>query len=118
MNVVTGEDVGVRPKTWDKAEFYRLGELGFFDGQKVELIEGQLMVHSPQKPLHGVIVDLVDDVLTEAFGVGYRVCCQLPIDLGLATEPEPDVSVAVGGRRQFLSGHPGAPVLVVEVAET
>src|SRR5206468_8780468 len=92
------QEIGVRPKRWSKEEYYRLGELGFFRGEKVELIEGQLMVHSPQKALHGEVVDLVDDVLTQTFGAGYRVRCQLPVALGQATEPEPDVSVAVGRR--------------------
>src|SRR5439155_1563672 len=50
---------GVRPRRWSKEEYYRLGELGFFDGQRVELIEGRLMVHSPQKPLHSAVVDAV-----------------------------------------------------------
>ena len=27
---------GVRPRRWTKEEYYRLGELGFFDGQRVE----------------------------------------------------------------------------------
>ena len=118
MSVAIAEEVGVRPKAWDKAEFYRLAELGFFDGQKVELVGGVLMVHSPQKPLHGEIVDLVDDVLSAVFSTGYRVRCQLPLDLGFTTEPEPDVCVAVGGRRQFLAGHPTSPVLVVEVSDS
>ena len=33
---------GVRPRRFSKAEYYRLGELGFFRGQRVELIEGQI----------------------------------------------------------------------------
>src|SRR5881628_1720699 len=101
MITTTGQQTGVQPRRWTKEEYYRLGELGFFRGQKVELIEGELMVASPQNSLHSEVVDLVDDVLTLAFGRGYRVRCQLPIDLGQPTEPEPDVAVVVGVRRQF-----------------
>ena len=50
---------GVRRKCWTKEEYYRLGELGFFHGQQVELIEGALMVQSPQKPQHSNVVDVV-----------------------------------------------------------
>src|SRR4051794_14784618 len=80
---------GVRAKRWTKQEYYRLGELGFFQGQRVELIEGRLMVHSPQKSLNAAVVDGVDDVLSRLFGAGYLVRCQLSIDLGQTTEPEP-----------------------------
>ena len=110
--------MGVRPRRWTKAEYYRLGELGFFRGQKVELIEGELMVASPQNSLHSDIVDLVDDVLSLAFPTGYRIRCQLPIDLGQPTEPEPDVAVVVGRRRQFLASHPTTAELIVEVADS
>src|SRR3954451_3493349 len=39
---------GARQRRWSKAEYYRLGELGFFRGQRVELIEGAIIVQSPQ----------------------------------------------------------------------
>src|SRR5258708_2233914 len=92
---------GVRSRRWTKEEYYRLGELGFFHGQRVELIEGRLMVHSPQKSLHAEVVDAVDDVLSGLFGAGCLVRCQLPLDLGQILEPEPDAAVAAGARRQY-----------------
>jgi Uma2 family endonuclease len=109
---------GVRPRRWSKEEYYRLGELGFFEGQRVELIEGRLMVHSPQKSLHSAVVDVVDDVLGRLFGAGYLARCQLPLDLGQVLEPEPDVAVVAGTRWQYLNAHPTSAVLVVEVADT
>jgi Uma2 family endonuclease len=108
----------VRPRRWTKAEYYRLGELGFFDGQRVELIEGRLMVHSPQKSLHATVVDAVDDVLGRLFGSGYLSRCQLPLDLGQILEPEPDVAVVVGTLWQYVNAHPTSAELIVEVAET
>ena len=60
MIVSTGQEMGVQLRRWTKEEYYRLGELGFFRGQKVELIEGELMVASPQNSLHSEAVDLVD----------------------------------------------------------
>jgi Uma2 family endonuclease len=109
---------GVQERCWSKEEYYRLGELGFFRGQRVELIEGRLMVHSPQNSLHADAVDDVDDVLSGVFRPGYRVRCQLPLDLGLRTEPEPDVAVVPGRRGQYRKAHPTTAVLVVEVSDT
>jgi Uma2 family endonuclease len=108
----------VRPRRWTKEEYYRLGELGFFQNQRVELIEGRLMVHSPQKPLHSAVVDRVDEILGPLFGTGYLVRCQLPLDLGQILEPEPDVAVVAGTGWQYLNAHPTSAELLVEVAET
>ena len=54
---------GTRTRRWTKEEYYRLGELGFFHGQRVELIEGRLMVQSPQKSMHAGIVELIVEFL-------------------------------------------------------
>src|SRR5947209_5779545 len=85
------------PYRWSRQEFYRLGELGFFRGHRVELIEGELMVLSPQNWPHAVAVDRAGEVLRKALGAGVWVRTQLPLTL-LASEPEPDVSVVAGKR--------------------
>jgi Uma2 family endonuclease len=109
---------GVRQRRWSKAEYYRLGELGFFPGERVELIEGRIMVLSPQNPQHASHVDHIADVLRNAFGAGYRVRLQMPIDLGQTTEPEPDIVVVAGTSAQFLNAHPTSADLIVEVSDT
>jgi Uma2 family endonuclease len=109
---------GVMPKRWSKNEYYRLGELGFFQAQRVELIEGKLMVHSSQNSLHADTLDGALDELRAVFHTGYRVRCQLPIDLGPTSEPEPDVAVVAGTRRQFQKAHPKSAVLIVEISDT
>src|SRR3954447_16591547 len=96
-----GRRSGVRARRWSKAEYYRLGELGFFRGQRVELVEGRLMVLSPQGPTHSAIVDQVARALESIFGPGHWVRRQYPLDLGQTTEPEPDVSVVQGTLQQY-----------------
>jgi Uma2 family endonuclease len=109
---------GVRGRRWTKREYYRLGELGFFDGQRVELIEGRLMVHSPQNSLHATTVHQVTDLLRAAFVTGHLVRSQFPLDLGQTTEPEPDVAVVVGSLQQYRDAHPTTALLIVEVSDT
>jgi hypothetical protein len=87
---------GVHRRRWTKDEYYHLGELGFFRGQEVELIDGEFVVQSPQGPLHFVEVDRVFRLLDRIFGAGYWVRGQAPVDLGQTTVPEPDVSVVAG----------------------
>src|SRR5262249_38897963 len=51
MATVTGAPVKQdepRPRLWTKDEYYRMGDLGWFNGQKAELLEGEIVVTSPQ----------------------------------------------------------------------
>jgi len=108
---------GSGPRRWTREEFYRLADLGFFDGQRAERIEGEIMVQSPQNWPHASATDRVCEVLRGAFGTGFWVRMQLPLALGQASDPEPDVSV-VTGRRDDFTDHPTTAVLVVEVSDT
>jgi Uma2 family endonuclease len=109
---------GVRARRFTKAEYYRLGELGFFRGQRVELIEGRLMVHSPQNAPHSSAVYRAMMALMQAFGPSYIVRSQFPLDLGQTTEPEPDVAVVVGPLSRYDQAHPTTAELIVEVSDT
>lgn len=107
-----------QPRRWTRDEYYQLAEMGLFHGQKAELIEGEIMVQSPQKAEHWTTVDRVAELLRNHFGPGFHVRMQGPIDLGPHSEPEPDVGVVAGTRAQYASQHPRTAVLIVEVSES
>lgn len=111
-------EVEPTPRRWTREEYYRMGDMGFFDGQRVELIEGEIMVLSPQKAEHWTTTDRVAELLRASFGSGYHVRMQGPIDFGLISEPEPDIAVIVGTRSQYTTHHPQTAVLIVEVSES
>jgi Uma2 family endonuclease len=115
---IVQQRAGVQRRRWTKEEYYRLGQLGFFRGQRVELIEGELMVQSPQGPLHFHEVDRVFRLLDRVFGAGYWVRAQGPVDLGQPSEPEPDVSVVPGSPADYVQAHPTTAVLIVEVSDS
>jgi Uma2 family endonuclease len=100
-----------------REEYHRMGAEGLFPA-RVELIEGAIYDMSPQKSVHAVVVSLVEEALRSAFGAGYYVRVQMPLTLGDDSEPEPDVAVVRGGPRDYLAGHPGTALLVVEVADS
>jgi Uma2 family endonuclease len=114
----TKKRADTRTRRWTKEEYYRLGELGFFHGQRVELIEGRLMVQCPQKSLHGGIVDLLTEILSLRLPPSHRLRVQLPLDIGQTSEPEPDFAIVQGTRRQYLAAHPTSALLVIEVADS
>ena len=105
-------------RSWTRREYERLVESGFFrEGDRVELLGGQLAVAEPQGARHMAAIHLSAEALRRAFGAGWYVRVQGPIALDSESEPEPDLAVVAGGPRDHATEHPAAPVLVVEVAE-
>ena len=105
-------------RLWSRDEFHQMAELGFFAGQRAELLEGEIMVFSPQKPAHFVATDQVADLLRRHFAKGFHIRMQGPLELGPHSEPEPDVAVVKGSRAAYRTRHPRTAVLVVEVSDT
>jgi Uma2 family endonuclease len=73
----------------------------------------------PKNPAHSLATGLLSDLLALQIPAGYFVSAQEPLTLS-ESEPEPDVMVVHGMRRDYRQRHPGAQdvVLVVEVADS
>lgn len=100
-----------------RVEYELLVDKGFFEsGERIELIDGLMVIAEPQSSSHYTAIRLVELALTRAFGHGWDVRTQGPIALDDVSEPEPDVAVVRGGVRDYADAHPVDPVLVVEVA--
>ena len=109
----------LKTRRWSRLEYERLVDEGMFGpDQRLELLEGRLVVREPQGSRHAAAVAAVHRVLTAAFGPGYHVRDRGPVALDDSSEPEPDLAVVRGEPWDYLHGHPAAPVLVVEVAES
>lgn len=104
-------------RRWTREEYYQMGDLGFFQNQRVQLIEGGIVIMSPQKFPHVAAIDKCHEVLEAAFGENFWVRMQAPLTLGPQSEPEPDVSV-VEGKRDDYQDHPTTALLVAEVSRT
>jgi Uma2 family endonuclease len=111
-------DIEPSRRRWTREEYYRLGDLGWFQGQHTELIEGEIMVLSPQGPSHSYVTDHVAEDLRSSGWLDVWVRMQLPIDLGTFSEPEPDVSVVVGTSADYRDAHPTFALLIVEVSDS
>lgn len=105
-------------KRWTREEYYRLAEQGWFLNQRVELIDGEIIQLSPPSPPHSFSSDEIRDIFQSIFGDGYWVRMQLPLSYGDYSQPEPDVSVVRGSRKDYQKAHPKTAVLVVEVSRT
>jgi Uma2 family endonuclease len=85
----------------------------------VELLEGWLVTKMPKNPPHSVVTQLTREALARILPSGWYVDAQEPITTA-DSEPEPDVVVVRGDRRQYLNRHPGPQdvALVIEVADS
>lgn len=107
-----------RAHKWTKAEYYRIAELGFFAGKRVELIEGEIIEMAAMNVAHATAVRLALAALTKVFAEGFVVDSQLPFDISENSEPLPDVAVIAGDIRDFIHAHPRDAALLVEISDT
>jgi Uma2 family endonuclease len=108
----------VMTRRWRRVEYEQLVDLGIFLGERLELLDGVLVVREPQGSAHAAIASKVGQVLATAFGDRWHTRLHSPLALGEHSEPEPDVAVVAGVPRDYLDAHPSTAALVVEVADS
>jgi Uma2 family endonuclease len=84
----------------------------------VELIEGMLVFKMPKNPPHAITTGLLSDLLQAILIAGWHLRIQEPVTLSDG-EPEPDIAIVRGARRDHLSHHPGPAdvALLIEIAD-
>ena len=108
-----------RARRWTRVEYERLIDLGVFQpGERLELLDGALVVREPQGSRHAAAIRKVLDAFRAAFGAAWQIDSQLPLALDDASQPEPDVSLVPRDPHAYRDAHPSRAVLVVEIAET
>ena len=113
------ESLAPKTRRWTRVEYERLVECGVFQpGERLELLDGLLVVREPQSSRHAAGIRRVIAELRRALGNTWQIDCQLPIALDDDSEPEPDVAVVPGDARSYRDAHPSHPVLIVEIAES
>lgn len=96
----------------------RMVSAGIIDeDDRVELIEGELYLMSPQDPPHAGTTGKLTMLLTRIYREGFSVRVQLPLVASQHSLPEPDFAVVKGAPETYETRHPtGAEtVLVIEV---
>lgn len=113
----------LRRKHFTRTEVERLLELGFFDGQRFELIDGELFDKMGQKPPHVTAIRKLNSWLTSIYPKDC-VLPQLPVEVAAADReaslPEPDLAVLSEDKAEYDTRHiRGDEVLLaIEVADT
>lgn len=101
-------------------EYHRMIDAGILtDEDRVELVEGWMVLKMSRNPPHDGTLDLVEAAVTPLVPAGWYIRTQRGVTL-TDSEPEPDLAVVRGDRRTYLARHPGpADVgLIAEIANT
>lgn len=97
----------------------RMLETGILDeDEPIELLDGELILGSPQTPKHAALVEIVRRALESAHGDDVHTRTHSPIDAGPDARPEPDIALVRGKPEDFFDRHPRGDevILAVEIA--
>ena len=102
-------------------EYYRMAEVGILQpNEKVELINGEIIVMSPIGNPHASTVRRIERVMGRAFGDAATISGQNPVRLGNYSDLQPDVAILRYREDDYFGKPPAAEdvLLVIEVSET
>ena len=103
------------------AEYYRMAEVGILNpDERVELIEGVIVVMPPIGPLHAAGVDISTEVLAPLAPGRFILRIQNPLRLSETMELEPDVMLLRRRDDYYATAAPGPAdaLLVMEVSDS
>ena len=111
------ESDGPRKRLISAHDYMRMAEIGLFEGQRVELIDGDIIAMPPMSEAHAQSVDNIHEELGEPFRGTFKIRGQNLFNAGEHGRPEPDIAVV---RREALRADepPAEAVLIVEVSRS
>ena len=87
-------DPATRSYRWSREIYDRAVQAGIFGpGDRVELIDGEILTMTPQGSRHAAVATRAAGLLGRAFGSGCHVRTRMPLAAGGDSEPEPAVAV-------------------------
>lgn len=104
-------------RRWTKSEYDGLARQGWFQDQRVQLIHGEIIQMLAHGHAHFQMLNRVGELLRGAFGPGYWVRMQGPLDLPMDSVPEPDIAVVKGTFEEY-QAHPTTALLAVEISDS
>lgn len=103
-----------RLRPFRRSEYERLADAGFFQDERVELLDGAIVEMTPQGTRHAGTIQMLTDGLAAALGSRASLRVQLPFAAADTSEPEPDLLVVPPG--DYTRSHPTKAWLIIEVA--
>ena len=91
---------------WTIERYHQAIEAGIFDREFVELLEGEIIVMSPERETHAYYNTAVADELRRLLGDRVQIRDAKPIILPNNSEPIPDITIAKPLGLVYLEHHP------------
>jgi Uma2 family endonuclease len=100
-------------------EYHAMGTAGVLEDDRVELLDGLIVMMSPIGPPHAYSMRRVNRLLESVLPDDWDVRQQLPITLP-SSEPQPDLAIVRGTMATYARRHPGPGDigLPIEVSDT
>lgn len=106
---------------FNRQDYHHLLEVGVLQpGDRVELIQGEIIQMSPISSLHAAHVNRLNYLFAQKFGSQVLIAVQNPVILDDYSEPQPDIALLRPREDFYAAGHPQVEdiFLLVEVANT
>ena len=104
---VAGPAQTPEPRKFTVAEYYRMAEVGILGPEeRVQLIEGEIIVMPPIGPLHAGSLDGSTSIFYRAQDDRFYIRTQNPLRLDDGSEPEPDIALVRPRADRYTTAHP------------
>lgn len=91
---------------WTIDRYHKAIEAGIFDDQSVELLQGEIVLMTPEREPHAYYSTEVADYLRKLLGERVKIRDAKPITLPNNSEPEPDLAIVKPLGKVYLEHHP------------
>ncbi|MBK7973628.1 MAG: Uma2 family endonuclease [Deltaproteobacteria bacterium] len=99
-----------------RSEYDRMVDLGMFGDERVDLLDGILVVGHRASPPHAESVCRLSETLMPALRGRARILIRAPFAASEYSEPEPDLALVPVA--DYSTAHPASSFLVIEVADS
>lgn len=119
--MTSSSEQATKVRLWTINDYHRMLDAGILaESEQVELLNGQVIEMSPQRPPHTTATKRAYDYLKPLLAGRADVRSQSPIILSSHSEPEPDIAVVVIDELEYSDRHPrpNEIFLLIEVADS
>jgi Uma2 family endonuclease len=96
---------------WTVEDYHQIIESGVLEGKSVELLAGEILTVSPEKPIHSSRIDTVADYLRKMLQGTAKVREAHPVTLD-NSEPEPDIAIVRFEADNYATRHPYLKIFI------
>lgn len=103
-------------RLWHMKEFFEMSKIGLFENERVELIEGRVLVKSPDSHIHRLTITKITRYLVRVLPERFYLQPQSSFPIDNYSVPEPDIAIMEGDIEADLDVDFRGASLIIEVS--